>query len=138
MSGSWQVDNSNADRITSNTTEFVSGTGSLKIRGYSGGAVALNFKNDFSPALSVQNVQFWVYNPTNSDLTLRMWYYQASNFGSNGETGSVTAKKNQWTYVTMGFGIGNSNPTNRTIYNFQISDWNNDGAYLSFDNIVIF
>ena len=131
MSGSWQVDTSNADRITSNTTEFVSGTGSLKRRGYTGGAVALNFNNDFSPAKSVSNVQFWVYNPSNSDITLRMWTYTGANFGSGDEIGPVTAKKNQWTYLAMGF-------STRSIYNFQIADFNNTGTYLSFDNIVLF
>ena len=135
MSGSWQVDTGNADRITSNTEQFVSGTGSVKRRGYSGGAVALNFQNDFSPTKSVKNIQFWVYNPSDSNITLRMWVYKAANFGSNAETGSVTAKAGQWTYVAMGFGdqVGSS-----PIYNFQIADFNNTGIYLSFDNIVLF
>ena len=131
MSGSWQVDNSNADRITSNTTEFVCGTGSVKRRGYSGGAVALNFQNDFASAVTVKNVQFWVYNPSGSNITLRMWGYKGTNFGSNFETGSVTATAGQWTYVAMGF-------TEAAIYNFQIADFNNTGVYLSFDNIYIF
>lgn len=137
MSGSWQVDNSNSDRITSNTTEFVSGTGSVTRRGWTGGEVALNFKSDFSPAKSVKNVQFWVYNPSGSDITLRMWYYEAVSFGSNGETGSVTAKAGQWTYVAMGFGT-NDGKDNRTIYNFQIADFAKTGVYLSFDNIALF
>ena len=131
MSGGWQVDNSNADRITSNTTEFVSGSNSVKRRGYSGGAVALNFNSDWSSAKTLASVQFWVYNPYSSDITLRMWGYKAKNFGSNFETGSVTAKKGQWTYVAMGF-------TSAAIYNFQIADFNNTGAYLSFDNIYFF
>ena len=134
MSGSWQVDNSNADRITSNTTEYVSGTGAVKRRGYSGGAVALNFQNDFATAKKVQNVQFWVYNPSGSDITLRMWYYRAASFGSNGETGSVVAKASGWTYVAMGFGEIGSSP----IYNFQIADFTNSGQYLTFDNIYLF
>ncbi len=137
MSGSWQVDTGNADRITSNTTEFVSGTGSVKRRGYAGGAVALNFNSDFSPAKAVQNVQFWVYNPSANNITLRMWYYQAKNFGSNGETGSVTAIAGKWTYVAMGFGSG-SGDGNRNIFNFQIADFNKTGVYLSFDNITLF
>lgn len=131
MSGSWQVDTGNADRITSNTTEFVSGTGSVKRRGYSGGAVALNFNADFSPAKTVKNVQFWVYNPSASNITLRMWGYKATNFGSNFETGTVTAKAGQWTYVAMGF-------TEASVYNWQIADFNNTGVYLSFDNIALF
>lgn len=131
MSGSWQVDSSNADRITSNTTQYVSGSGAAKRRGYSGGAVALNFNSDFSSAITVKNVHFWVYNPHTSDIELRMWGYKAKNFESNFETGSVTAKKGQWTYLAMGF-------TSAAIYNFQIADFNNTGAYLTFDNIYLF
>ena len=130
--GSWQVDNSNADRLTSNTTEFVSGTGALKRRGYASGPVALNFNNDFSPTITVANVQFWVYNPSASDITLRMWYYTSANFATNGEIGTVTAKASGWTYCAMGFG------SNKTIYNFQIADFNNTGTYLTFDNILFF
>ena len=132
--GGWQVDNSNADRVASNTTHFVSGIGSVSLRGFlSGGSgrVALNFNSDFASAKSVTNVQFWVYNPTNSDITLRMWYYKAKNFGSNAETGSVIAKANGWTYLAMGFGT-------QSIYNFQIADFDNSGAYLTFDSLSLF
>ena len=130
MSGSWQVDTGNADRITSNTTEVVSGYSSVKRRGYTGGAVALNFNSDFSSAITVQAVQFWVYNPSGSDISLRMWGYKAKNFGTNFEVTAVTAVAGQWTYVAMGF-------TSASIYNFQIADFNNTGTYLSFDNIVL-
>lgn len=131
MDGGWQVDNSNADRITSNTEQFVSGTGSMKRRGTNGKEVALNFKNDFSPAKVVTNVQFWVYNPSANNITLRMWYYKSTGLKDNGETGSVVAVAGQWTYVAMGFG-------QQTIYNFQIADMNKTGVYLSFDNITLF
>ena len=127
----WSVDTGNDDRITSNTTEFVSGTGSLKLRGWTGGRIALNFQSDFSPAKTVQNVHFWVYNPSGSDVTLRMWYYTSASLGGAAETGSVTAKAGQWTYLAMGFG-------SKTIYNFQIADFTKSGVYFSFDNIALF
>ena len=133
----WTVDTKNTDRITSNTTQFVSGTGSLKLRAWNGGRIALNFQNDFSPAKQIQNVQFWVYNSSANDITLRMWYYQGTNFSSNGETDSVTAKANGWTYVAMGFGSG-SGDGNRTVYNFQIADFTSSNVALSFDNIYLF
>lgn len=132
----WTVDTTNADKITSNTTQYVAGTNSLKLRGWDGGRIALNFLSDFGSAVAVKNVQFWVYNPSGSDVTIRMWYYQATNLGSNGETGSVTAKAGQWTYVAMGFGTEQG--ANRNIYNFQIADFTKSGAYLSFDNIYLF
>lgn len=135
----WSVDTGNANRITSNTTEFVSGTGSLTLKGWTGGRIALNFQNDFSPAKQVQNVQYWVYNPSENDITLRMWYYEAASLGSNGETGNVVAKAGQWTYVAMGFGKEvDDTYINRTIYNFQIADFTSSGVFLSFDNIALF
>lgn len=129
--GSWQVDTSNGDRIARNTAQYVTGSGSAKLRGYSGGAVALVFNSDFASAKSVTNVHFWVYNPSNSDITLRMWYFKAKNLGSSTETGSVTAGANGWTYLAMGFGT-------QSIYNFQIADFTNSGVYLSFDSISLF
>ena len=101
------------------------------MRTWTGGRYALNFQNDFSGGITCRNVQFWVYNPSSSDVTLRMWGYRGTNFGSNFETGNVTAKAGQWTYVAMGF-------TSGTIYNFQIADFTKIGATLTFDNIYLF
>ena len=72
-----------------------------------------------------------------------MFYYTSGSFASNGETGSVTAKKGQWTYVAMGFGRKETENNkdvyyNRTVYNFQIADFNNSGVYFSYDNITLF
>ena len=131
MSGSWQVDNSNADRLTSNTTEYVSGIGALKRRGYSSNAVALNFNNDFSPAITVSNVSFWVYNPSGNNITLRMWGYKGTGLSSNFETATITARSNQWTFINMYF-------EEKTIYNWQIADFQNTGVYLTFDEICFF
>ena len=93
--------------------------------------VALNFNNDFSPAITVSNVSFWVYNPSGNDITLRMWGYRGTGLSSNFETGSVTAIAGQWTYLQMGF-------TSATIYNWQIADFQNTGVYLTFDEICLF
>lgn len=135
--GSWNVDTSNADRIVSNSVEYVSGKGSLKLRGYTGGAVALNFLNDFNPVLNVRNIHFWVYNPSSSDISLRLFYYISENLVSFGEVGGTNvAKANAWSYISIGFGL--SGGGNRTIYNFQIADFGQSGTYLSFDNIALF
>lgn len=129
MSGSWQVDNSNADRFVS-YENGVAGS-AMQRRGYSGGAVAVNFASDFETPITVKNVGFWVYNPSASDITLRMWGYKAAGFQSNFETGNVTAVAGQWTYCRMGF-------TEATIYNFQIADFTNSGVALVFDNISLY
>lgn len=129
--GSWQVDTSNTDRITSNTAQFVSGTNSVKRRGWADGPVAFNLNSDWSSAKTLESIQYWVYNPSSSDITLRMWGYTAKNFGSNFETGSITATANGWTYVAMGF-------TSAKIYNFQIADFGNTGVNISIDNIYLY
>ena len=135
MSGSWQVDNSNTDRFTSNFEQTVSG-GSVKWRPYSGGAVSLVLNNDLSSAVSVKNLHFWVYNPSSTTINLRCWYYKAKNLQSNGEITNpddnyyAVAKPNCWSYVSLGF--------NASIYNFQIADFNSSGVALSFDNIYLF
>ena len=131
--GSWNVDTSNADRIVSNKSQVVSGGGAMQRKGWTGGAVALNLLNDFSTGKLLENIQFWVYNPSSSDITLRMWVYTAPglNKDQSAETGSVTAKANKWTYLAMGF-------TKTTIYNFQIADFTNSGQALVFDNIYLY
>ena len=128
MSGSWQVDTSNADRFVSYENGICGSA--MQRRGYSGGAVAVNLAADMTPD-EVSNNGFWVYNPGSSDLTLRMWIYKGAGLTSNAELGSVTAVAGQWTYCRMGF-------TKASIYNFQIADFNNSGVALVFDNIVLF
>lgn len=127
----WTVDTGNADRITRNATNYISGTNSVCVRGWSGGRVALNLKDDFASATTLSNIAFWVYNPSGSNLTLRMWIYKATSFGSNVEITSATAEAGTWTYVSVSF-------TSAAIYNFQIADFNNSGAYLSYDNIALY
>ena len=129
---SWDVDTTNADRFTSDTTNFVSGKGAMKRRGYSGGRVAHVWTSDFATPLAAKNIQFWVYNPSANDVTFRMFYYKGAGLTSNGETGNVTAKANGWTYCAMGFAPGAS------IYNFQIADFTNSGVYFTFDDISLF
>lgn len=128
MSGSWQVDSSNADRFVSYENGICGKA--MQRRGYSGGAVAVNLAADMDP-VEVSNIGFWVYNPGASDLTLRMWIYKGAGLTSNAELGNVTAVAGQWTYCRMGF-------TKASIYNFQIADFNNSGVALVFDNIVLF
>lgn len=128
MSGSWQVDTSNADRFVSYENGICGKA--MQRRGYSGGAVAVNLAADMDP-VEVSNIGFWVYNSGSSDLTLRMWIYKGAGLTNNAELGSVTAVAGQWTYCRMGF-------TKASIYNFQIADFNNSGVALVFDNIVLF
>ena len=130
----WDVDTTNGDRFTSDTTNFVSGTGAVKRRGYSGGRVSLNLNADFSPAKATKNFHFWVYNPSNNaNIKLRCWIYTATNFSVNAEiiTGGFSIVAKGWTYCSVGF-------TAASIYNFQIADFTNSGVYLTFDNIYIF
>ena len=125
----WTVDTGNADRFTS-VDNGISGKG-MKVRAWNGGRYSFCFGQDFPSAITVSNIGFWVYNSSNKDVTLRMWYYTQTGLSGAGETGSVVAKANGWTYCRMGFGSKN-------IYNFQIADFNKTGVALVFDNICLF
>ena len=139
MSGSWQVDTGNADRITHNGVEYASGSGALKRRGYGSGAVALNLNNDFSSTISVTILSFWVYNPSDSNIDLRCWVYKATGLNTNAEmtAGIKTANAYSWTYCSF-YVVSGSSPVANNIYNFQIADFTNSGVYLTFDNIYLY
>ena len=131
---SWTVDNdeSHTDRILSDTTNFVSGTGAMSVRPYSGSgnAVGLSLKNDFAEAKALKNIGFWVYNSSANDIALRTWVFTQTGLSGAAEIGGLTAKANGWTYCRMGF--------DKTIYNFNISNWNGSSNALVFDDIVLF
>ena len=131
---SWTVDNdeSHTDRILSDTTNFVSGTGAMSMRPYSGSgnAVGLSLKNDFAEAKALKNIGFWVYNSSDTDIALRTWVFKSTGLTNAAEIGGLTAKANGWTYCRMGF--------NASIYNFNISNWNGSSNALVFDDIVLF
>ena len=132
MSGSWAFDNDNDDRIVSINYASISHNRAVRRRGYSGGAVSLVLANDLSSPATVQNICFWVYNPSDSDIQLRNWVYKAANLGSNVEvTGNVPAAAHQWTFLSIGF-------TQAEIYNFQLADFTNSGVALAYDNISIY
>ena len=134
MSGSWQVDTSNANRFESDTENFVSGSGAMRRKGWNGGAVAVNLASDYSPAKTMANIHFWVYNPSsNASIKIRVWVYKAASFGSNAEVidGGFSINANGWTYCSVGY-------TSGTIYNFQLADFTNSNVNLTFDNIYLF
>ena len=122
----WVVDTEHEDRLTSNANG-ISGS-AVQWRPWRDGAVALNLAEDFQTPIQCQHFGYWVYNPSDSDVTLRMWMYLGTGHTSSKEIGSHVAKANQWTYCFIGF---NSLMT----YNFQIADFTNSGVALIFDNI---
>ena len=56
--------------------------------------------------------------------------------GSNSDSRAI-AKAGQWTYVILYFDNTNFNAETK-IYNFQIADFTNSNAALTFDNIALF
>lgn len=122
----WVIDTEHEDRLTS--YEFGVSGSAVKWRPWRDGAVALNLNEDFQTPIECQHFGYWVYNPSDNDVTLRMWMYKGTGHTSSMEIGSHVAKANQWTYCFIGF---NSLMT----YNFQIADFTYSGAALIFDNI---
>ena len=140
----WNVDSSNADRITSNTTTVLSGESSMTVRPCGNGYVAYGFvlMNDFASPKTAANVHFWVYNPCDYDITFRIYYFKSAGLTNNGQVGlgsADKAKAHSWTYVSRGF-------TESAIYNFNISVWTEDqtqsattmSAKLVFDDLLFY
>ena len=141
---SWSNDTSNTDRIQSETTNVLSGAGSMSVRpcGNSFDAYGFVLKSDLASPQTVGSLHFWVYNPCDYDITFRGYYYKGTSFGSNGQIGFAEADKakaHSWTYVSRGF-------TSSAIYNFTITVWTADqtqaatsmSARLVFDDILLY
>ena len=133
-SGNWVND----DKVAAEATNVAAGEGALKRDAAENNAVAIALKSDLAQAQNLKYIGLWVYNPSETDITLRTWVYKATGFNSNAEIGTMVAKAGQWTYVSMGFSAAN-------IYNFQISVWNDSpnslaslGVELVCDNIALF
>ena len=132
MSGSWQVDNDNDDRLVSINYASISNNRAVRRRGYGSAAVSIVLANDLSSPATVQNICFWVYNPSDNDITLRNWVYKGTGYSSNVEvSGNVPASAHQWTFLSLGF-------TQAAVYNFQLADFTNSGVALAYDNISIY
>ena len=139
--GSWSIDTTNEDRVYSNGNHYVSGSSALSLKGTSNsGHVAFSLANDLSSRISVKYINFWVYNPTDSDIDVRIWVYSATGFGTNVEleAGYKTAKAHSWTYCYACHYSNSTTIATTSSYNFQIADLTGSGANLSFDNVLFY
>lgn len=126
-----ETDTTNGDRITADTVHYVSGSTGVKWRPYSGGTVAITLQNDINPSVSRNTISFWVYNPSNSDVTLDMYYYKGTGNSSSGGITSGKVFAPGWTHFRCGF-------TSNNIYNFQVVDAHRSGVALTFDDFYLF
>ncbi len=135
--GGWNVDTSHADRISSDRNTFVSGTGAVKLRPWQTGGAAINLQNDLSPAASIKNISYWIYNPGVSSVTMRFWVYSGANYDSNYKYVERSVPHG-WNYYSDGCAVQSGNNYNpRTVYNFQFMVVQSD-QYFVFDNITMF
>ena len=140
----WNVDSNNTDRIVANTTNMASGSAGLTVRpcGSSYQGYCFNLQNDFAATKSLANVQFWVYNPCEFDISFRIYYFKQAGLSGAGQVGmgEYKAKANTYTYISRGF-------TKSNVYNFSISVWTEDhpnntstimSAKLVFDDLLFY
>ena len=128
-SGAWQAALTD---IAADTTNVKAGESAVVREGSTEYELGLTLRNDFAEGKSINGIGFWVYNPSANDITLRTWYFTAKAYASNGEFGQMTAKANGWTFCRMGVSPA------KTVYNFNICDWNKTGVALTFDNICLY
>ena len=121
--GLWQHDHFNDNRIDSVNSNYITGGHALRVRPYASGSVRISLYQDVSIA-NVKNFSFWVYNPNNTDKSLRL-------FMGSDEIGQKTANANGWTYISCGF-------SSRTVTNFMIIDENQTSGSYIFDDISLY
>lgn len=125
----WVIDTEHEDRLVS-YDNGIDGS-AVQIRPWRDGAIALNLLEDFVNPITCHAIGYWVYNPGENDVTLRMWMYRSFNHNNAYEIGQVSAKAGEWTYCYMGF-------QELSTYNIQIADFTYSGIALVFDNISLF
>ena len=111
----------------------ISGTSSLARNGSTtDDAIGVTLRADFEEAQQIKSMGFWVYNPSENDVNLRLWSFRGKNWQDCDELGTCTAKAGKWTYIRIGI------PSNKQlIYNFNISDFTKTGVTLIFDDIAL-
>ena len=124
----------NEDKIVNDREHYISLGNAMKIRPYAGGGAGFALLHDFDTPQTLSSIDFWVYNPTNSSVHLRLFTYGAQRFNAAHEFASVDVPKG-WSYHSIKF-------TAADIYNFQILDLNSagtgsSGVALTYDDIAI-
>ena len=128
----WDGTGGNSDRVVRNTTYHVEGSSSMGFRGYKDGQSALTLNGDNSSIFSgKKNISFWVYNSSDSALSVMMFVYHATNYGGDTDnTGTYVVKPHTWTFVTCGY--------EKTVYNFQLFVEKAPKEALYYDNFCIY
>ena len=126
----WAVD-LDSDRLVKDSTNYISGSGAVKMKGNTSKRVAMNLSRDIANPTTVKDIHFWVYNPSSTSVTVRIFVYKGPNLTSAVEVVSGgKAFASGWTYYAVGF-------TEGVVYNIQLSDFSNSGVNLTFDNIYL-
>ena len=134
QSNGWVVNDTTNAGLTS--VDGVAGQG-VKIAGNTSYAVSLVLKTNLgSDVESTAQIGFWVYNSSESDITLRQWMFTGADLSNGKEQGNVTAKAGQWTFCRMGFASGTT-PISLQVRNFSLADFTKSGVDLIFDNISL-
>ena len=136
----WIVDTTNQYRIFANNNHYVSGNSALTLKGQKNGSTALNLNSDLGSTISVSYINFWVYNPTNSNVTVKVWVYTSTGLSNNVALDAVNmvATAHSWTYCHSYHANDSGKLVTSNMYNFQIADLSGSGANLVFDNIYLY
>lgn len=128
MSGSWQKDTTNADRLALDTSVHCNGDKSIKLRCYSA-AFSVTLTNDFSSAQSKTGLGYWVRNNTGKSLKTKFFIYKGTGLTNSSQPGSEVTVPGDgtWTYVQCGF--------TADIYNIRLYFELSGGAGTDFINI---
>ena len=120
----WSFDDSNSNRIEADTVNKSSGSNGVKIRPYASG-VGIVYKNALNNGSGItldqaNTFSAWIYNPSSSAVSFRIFLYKNTDFSSNFEPmGTKSIPANSWYHVRIGYG---THSAAGTVYNFMITN----------------
>lgn len=128
----WEIDTTNADRITRATDIFADGTGGLRFRSWADGKTAITLASDLPSSLrsAYNNISFWVHNSSSKSVTIKIFMYKGAGWDNNDNIGDYVVASNSWAFVTCGF--------NYSVYNFQLYTENVATYALTYDNFCLY
>ena len=138
--GGWQVNNVTDEKLFSDTENFIEGS-AMKNNGWTGGNLAINLMQDFAGGIKAKSFGFWVYNPSDEDIKVRVWIYKGANLANNQEltdyqTEGQLINKEGWTFLQ--WGVATYLSGDAKMFNFQIGNFSKKDVKLTYDNICIY
>ena len=137
----WYNDPGNVDRAAADPTYHISGSNGLSPRPYKDGAITIRLAQNIG-STSANNIGFWIYNPSSTDVEMHMYANKTTNVDSFDDSDAYCFIMNKkfsqgWTFYCVGFRHSSNFPEGQTLYNITLLIFAT-ATRVTFDDIVVF